>query len=127
MIKNYQVERDDQKGICSSVIISDKYALTTAQCWESWITDSGRNYFSGGFLDWSRVILRQGTNNEEVMYVKRFWINPWRNDVSGRGSAYYNIVIMEFGNFFAPFRKTAQYQVGRTAFIDSTRPKIYLL
>ena len=101
VIENYQVEKDGNVGICSHVIISDKYALTAANCWENWL--SNRDIFMPN--DFSRekfrFIIRQDTEFEEVMNVKRFWINPWRSSARGKGgSAYYNIVIMEFGNFF---------------------------
>ena len=99
MIENYQLykfnEYDSKYGFCSHVVISDRYALTTSNCWSKW--NGYGNDFNREKL---RFIIRQDTEFEEVMNVKRFWINPWRRSVSTEGSAYYDIVIMEFGNFF---------------------------
>ena len=99
MIENYQVKRSYEVGLCSHVVISDRYALTAANCWETWQRlYQARNYFN---RENPRFIIRQGTEFEEVMNVKRFWINPWRE--STLGSAYYNVVVMEFGIFFLLF------------------------
>ena len=32
MIEDHQVEKDPNYGICSNVVISDKYAITAAHC-----------------------------------------------------------------------------------------------
>ena len=93
MIENYQVNDPSEVGLCSHVVISDKFALTAAHCWEHEEVRDLNN-------EKLRFIIRQDTEFEEVMNVKRFWTNPWRSSVSIGGSAYYDIVIMEFGNFF---------------------------
>ena len=92
LIENYQVDGPSQLGFCSHVVISDKLALTTANCWETADYQTHNEKL--------RFIIRQDTEFEEVMNVKRFWTNPWRRSRSTSSSAYYDIVIMEFGNFF---------------------------
>ena len=102
IIENYQVERSGV-GVCSHVIISDRYALTTANCWEAGLILSDGNVYDSD-REKFRFIIRQDTDFEEVMNVKRFWFNPWRLWQRSQPStinfqpAYYDIVIMEFGN-----------------------------
>ena len=97
MIENYQHKNDNDYGICSHVIISDRYALTTTDCWFV-------KYESYEFnKEKLRIIIRQDTEFEEVMNVKRFWFNPWRRSSGTYPGAYYNIAIIEFGNFLSIF------------------------
>ena len=44
------------------------------------------------------IKIRDGTEHEEVLGVKREWTFPWRNTVGGYGSpVYYDIAVLELG------------------------------
>ena len=34
LIKENQVESNDESGLCTTVVISDRFALTAAHCWQ---------------------------------------------------------------------------------------------
>ena len=43
------------------------------------------------------ILIREETEHEELIGVKRVWLHPLRNTTSYGKSAYYDIAIMELG------------------------------
>jgi hypothetical protein len=57
-------------------------------------------FFSSGFdpqKNTQVVQIRDGTVYQEVIGVRRLWVQPWRNTNCKSASVYYDLAIMELG------------------------------
>ena len=41
--------------------------------------------------------IRRGTDQEEIIGIKREWIHPWRKTIESFNPAYYDVVVQELG------------------------------
>jgi len=83
--KQDNVDSSDS-GTCTNVIISDRYAITAAHCFETHAINPREKRIS--------VTIRDGTIYQESIGVRRMWIHPQRN-VAFFGAAYFDIAVLE--------------------------------
>jgi len=84
---DYQEKGDE--GLCTNVLISDRFSLTAAHCLEE-----GADRFRPK-EDTREAAFRRGTEFEEKIGIKREWIHPWRISKKTQQPAYYDIVVQE--------------------------------
>jgi len=89
MINDNQAAPKDEQ-LCTSVLISDRFALTAAHCWEKFRSDEFNPE-----KNTQTIQIRDGTIYQEVIGVRRWWEQPWRKTTCHSSTAYYDLTIME--------------------------------